>query len=193
MLRRRVDSLQSIWSVLKDARGAAIYRVEATGVRIKDCHSDSRLANGMLELRREGELARRGLDAGTTSEEWRTLDGHFDAMVAAVEVPDDAKLQVDRALVGASLRLEALTGDGSLRPVYVGRSQVGLRDLLRIRDVKGRRAGRRVACLLTRETASDLFSLRRRSSFGDWVKLVIAVAGAISGLGSLSWLLSQLL
>jgi len=218
MLRRRSGSLQSIWQVLRDAQRSAIYRVEAPGVRIKDCRSDSRLAGGLLELRKEGELARKGLDlaadgrertamgaaAGvegnyeerTRSEEWTTLDGYFDGAVAAIELPDDSKLRLvraDWALVGSSPRLEALVADGSLSLIYVGKSQVRLRDLLRMRDVSGRRAGGRVAYFLARETASDLFSFRRRSGFKDWLKLATALVGALSGLGSLSWLLSQLI
>jgi hypothetical protein len=216
MLRRRCGSHQSIWQVFKDAQKAAIYRVEAPGVRIKDCNSDGRFAGGLLELRQQGELARQGLglaqsrgrDAPSTAADvdaegesamsgaWTTLDAYFDAMVAAVELPDDSKIRsirADWALVGSSPRLEALVADGSLRLVYVGRSRVRVGDLLRMRDACERRVGGRVALFLLREVAHDLFAVRRKRGLADWLKFATAVLGVLSGLGSLSWLLSKLL
>jgi hypothetical protein len=219
MLRRRVGSPdQSIWQVFQDVRRATIYRLEAPGVRIKDCNSDGRFAGGLLELRRKGQLARRALGfaverrelivslmaggaaetskGGATSREWLTLDAYFDARVAAVELPDDSTLRSIRSewsFVGSCPRLEALARNGSLRLTHVGASQVRLRDLLRMIDARGRRVGWRVACFLARETARDLFSIRSKSGFGDWLKFATAVLGALSGLGSISWLLAQLL
>jgi hypothetical protein len=70
---------------------------------------------------------------------------------------------------------------------------VRLRDLFRMKDVTGRWAGGRVACYLAREVARDLFSIRNRTGFTGWLKLATALLGAISGLGSLSWLLSQVI
>ncbi len=215
--RLRRGSNQSIRQALTNAQRAAIYRVEAPGVRIKDCHSDSRLVGGLLELRKEGELARERLglaaegrervamgaaggieddsEGRTMSEEWSALDAHFDDAVAAVELPDDSKfrsIKADWALVGSSTRLEALVASEVLRLPYVGKSRVRLRDLLLMRDVNGRKSGARVALYLARETARDLFSVRRKSGFKDWLAFATALLGALSGLGSLSWLLSQL-
>jgi hypothetical protein len=229
--RRRVGSPdQSIWQALRDAQKAAIYRVEAPGVRIKNCSSDGRFAGGLLELRHKGELARRALDfaaAGTerwelfvtamegdvrrgskagAASEWPTLEAHFDVRVAAVELPDDSNLRSIRAdwsLIGSCPRLEALVSSGSLRLTYVGQSQVRILDLLRMRDARSHKVGWRVACFLAREASRDLvsllgkadldwFSIRRKSGFKDWLKFATAVLGALSGLGSVSWLLAQL-
>ena len=218
MQRRRAGSPdQSIWQVFKDAQRAAIYLVEAPGVRIKDCSSDGLFAGGLLELRRKGELARRALDFATerwelivtamagdvagpakggSPSEWSTLEAHFDAPVAAVELPDDSSLgsiRPDWSFVGSCPRLDSLVSNGSMRLTYVGRSQVRLRDLLTMRDARDRRVGWRVAGFLAREALRDLFSIRGKSGFKDWLKLATAMLGAISGLGSLSWLLAQLL
>lgn len=216
MLRRRIGSPDhSIWQIFRDAQRLAIYQVEAPGVRIKDCNSDGRFAGGLLELRRKGELARRALGfaaerrelvvtaraadvaraskGGATSREWSALDACFDARVAAVELPDDSTLRSIRAdwsFVGSCPRLEALVTSGAMRLTYVGQSQVRLRDLLRMSDARGRKVGLRVAYFLTREAARDLFSIRGKSGFGDWLKFTTAM---LSGLGSLSWLLAQLL
>lgn len=215
MQRRRAGSPdQSIRQVFKDAQRAAIYLVEAPGVRIKDRSSDGLFAGGLLELRRKGELARRALDFATerwelivtamagdvagpakggSPSEWSTLEAHFDARVAAVELPDDSTLRAirpDWSFVGSCPRLDALVSSGSMRMTYVSRSQVRLRDLLTMRDAWGRRVGWRVACFLAREALRDLFSIRGKSGFGDWLKFATAM---VSGLGSLSWLLAQLL
>jgi hypothetical protein len=209
---------QPIWEILGDAQKAAIYQVEAPGVRIKDCNSDGRFAGGLLELRRKGGLAQRALDFATerwelmtamggAASEWSTMEAHFDARVAAVELPDDSGLrwvQADRSLVGSCPRLEALVSSGSLRLTFVGQSQVRTLDLLRMRDARGRRVGWRVACFLARRASGDLLSIwaerasewlsaQRRSGFKGWLKFVMAVLGALSGLGSISWLLAQLL
>lgn len=218
MQRRRAGSPdQSIWQLFKDAQRVAIYRVEAPGVRIKNCRSDGRFAGGLLELRRKGELARRALDFATERWElivtamagdvagaskggatsaWSTLEAHFDARVAAVELPDDSTLRSIRAdwsFIGSCPRLEALVSSGSLRLTYVGQSQVQLRDLLTMRDARDHRVGWRVACFLAREALRDLFSIRGKRGFKDWLKFATAMLGALSGLGSLSWLLAQLL
>lgn len=79
-----------------------------------------------------------------------------------------------------------------MRLTYVSRSQVRLRDLLTMRD-RDRWVGWRVAGFLAREALRDLFSIRGKSGFKDWLKFATAMLGAISGLGSLSWLLAQLL
>ncbi|HET8861623.1 MAG TPA: hypothetical protein VFM94_00040 [Solirubrobacterales bacterium] len=217
MQRRRAGSPdQSIWQALRDAQRAAIYRVEAPGVRIKNCSADGLFAGGLLELRRKGELARRALDFATerwevivtamagdvagasksgAASEWSTLESQFDARVVAVELPDDSgrhAIRADWSFVGSCPRLEALVSSGALRFTYVGQSQVRLRDLLTMRDVRGRRVGRRVAWFLAREVLRDLFSIRGKSGFKDWLKLATAMLGAVSGLGSLSWLIAQL-
>jgi len=72
---------------------------------------------------------------------------------------------------------------------YASQSRVGLLDLWRIRDVRGRRAGARVVAFLLRELARDLFSLRGRVTFGDWIKFSGALLSTLSGL---YWLLSQI-
>jgi len=228
MHRRLVGSpRQPVWEALGDARRAAIYQVEAPGVRIKACNSDGRFAGGLLELRRKGVLAQRALDFATerwelitamtghvsgaskggAASEWSTLEAHFDARVAAVELPDDSGLRSIRAdwsLVGSCPRLEALVSSGSLRLTFVGQSQVRTLDLLRMRDARGCGVGWRVACFLVRRASSDLLSIwakrasewlsaQRKSGFKGWLKFVMAVLGALSGLGSISWLLAQLL
>jgi hypothetical protein len=217
MQRRRVGSPdQSIWQAFRDAQRAAIYVVEAPGVRIKSCSSESLFVGGLLELRRKGELARRAVGFATErrelivtamtgdingaskggASEWSTLEAHFDARVAAVELPDDSTLRSIRtgwAFIGSCPRLEALVSSGSLRLIYVGQSRVRLRDLLVMSDARGRRVGWRVACFLAREALRDLFSIRGKSGLADWLKLATAMLGALSGLGSLSWLLAQLL
>lgn len=218
LARMRRASRRSIWQQLWDALKAAIYRVEAPGVRIRDCHSDGRLVGGLLALRKEGELARERLglaaegrervamgaagvmendwEDGSMSEEWTTLDDYFNEAIAAVELPDDSKprsIKADWALVGSVPRLKAVANARILSMNYMGESRVRLRDLFLMRDVAGRRAGGRVSCFLVREMARDLFSVRNRTGFTDWLKLVTALLGALSGLGSFSWLLSQLI
>jgi hypothetical protein len=218
VLRRRVGSPdESIWEVFRDAQRAAIYLVEAPGVRIKDCSSDGLFAGGLLELRRKGELARRALDFATerwelivtamagdvagpakggSPSEWSTLEAHFDARVAAVELPDDPtvrSIRPDWSFVGSCPRLDSLVASGSLRLTYLSQPQVRLRDLLTMRDARGRRVGWRVACFFAREALRDLFSIRGKRGFKDWLTFATAMLGALSGLGSLSWLLAQVL
>jgi hypothetical protein len=215
---RRSGSAQSMGQVLKDVQEAAIFRVEAPAVRILDCHSDGRLVGGVPELRKEGELARQrlGLPADdrervasgaaavvdpdredrAVSEEWTALDAYFEQTVAAVQVPDTSKAHAIKSvwpLVGSIPRLETLVADHYLKLVFVGQSEVGLRELLRVRDVTGRKAHWHVAYFLAREMAHDLFSIRRKSGFGDWLKFATALLGALSGVGSISWLLSELI
>lgn len=215
--RRRHGSSQSVLQVLRDAQRAGVYRVEAPGVRIKDRHADSRLVDGVVGLRKEGELALERLDhapenrervamgaAGgldddsedrRMSEEWATFDACFNDTVAAVQVPDDSELhaiKTDWPLVGSSPRLEALGASDSLTFVYLGKSVVRLRDLLWMRDVHGRWAGWRFVSYIAGEIARDLFSIRRKGGLRDWLKFGTALLGAVSGLASLSWLLSLL-
>jgi hypothetical protein len=213
LLQRHCEgSERPIWEVFKDVQGAAIYRLDAPGVRVKDCRADGRLVGGPFELRRERRLARglgfalgdreRPATGASTGEDgsardalstdWRTLDGYFDQAIAAVAVPDSSKrgsIRADWALVGSSPRLEALVVDGSLSPIYMGRPRVRLSDLWRMRDVDGRRARARVVLFLVREGAKDVFSVRRLSGFRDWLRFATAAAGAV---GSLSLLISQL-
>jgi hypothetical protein len=215
--RRRGSPDQSIWQAFKDAQGAAIYLVEAPGVRIKNCCADGLFAGGLLELRRKGALAQRALDFATerwelivtamagdvagpakggAPSEWSALEAHFDARVAAVELPDDSTARSIRAewsFVAPCSRLNALVSNGALRFTYVGQAQVRLRDLLRMSDARGRRVGWRVAYFLAREATNDVFSIRGKRGFKDWLKFATAMLGALSGLGSLSWLLAQLL
>jgi len=229
LLHRRLAGSpgQSLWEALRDSQKAAIYQVEAPGVRVKDCNADGRFAGGLLELRRKGGIAQRALDFATerwelmtamtgdvagaskrgAASEWSTLEAHFDTRVAAVELPDDSGLrsiQADWSLVGSCPRLEALVSSGSLRLTFVGQSQVRTLDLLRMTDARGRRVGWRVACFLVRRASSDLLSIwaervsewlsvQSKSGFKDWLKFAMAVLGALSGLGSVSWLLAQLL
>lgn len=195
IVRRRAGSpTQSIRQLLRDRRNVAIYRIEAPGVRVMDRRSDGRFAGGLLELRKRGELARlRSARDGAAGVGWTVLEGCFEDSVAAVELPDDSTLHsltVERSLVGSTRRLEALEFDGSLKMVYVRQSRVRLRDLLWIRDVRGRGVGARVGAYLLRELARDSFSLRGRVTFADWIKFS---GGLLSALSALYWLLSQIL
>jgi hypothetical protein len=217
ILRRRAGSQQSIWEVVKDAEGAAIYALEAPGVRVKDGHSDSRLVGGTRGLRKEGERAQgqlvhavegrqpvaRGAAMRTgegipfdyaSSGEWVAMKTHFEEAVAAVEIPNDSSrsvAQLDWSFVAPIPRLEALLREGSLRLVYLGQSGVHWRDMLRMTDVAGRPAGARFAYYLARETARDLLSIRRQNGLQDWLRFATAILAFFGGLGSLAWLLSQ--
>lgn len=195
IVRRRAGSpSQSIRQLLRDRRNIAVYRIEAPGVRVKDRRTDGRFAGGLLELRKRGELARLGPPRDRAAGVgWWVLEDCFDDRVAAVELPDDSTLHwppVERSLVCSTPRLEALEADGSLRMAYVSQDRVRLGDLLRIRDVRGRRVGFRVAAFLLRELARDSFSLRGRVTSADWIKFSGALLSALS---ALYWLLSQVL
>jgi hypothetical protein len=193
MGRRRAGSpSQSLRQLFRDRRNLAIYRVEAPGVRVKDRRADGRLAGGLLELHRAGELARRGLSRdGAVGGGWGTVEGCFEGSVAAIEVPDDSVQRspaVERSLVASARRLEALESEGLLRMVYVGPARLRLGELLTIRDTRGHGAGGRAIAFLLGELARDSFSLRGRVSVGDWVKFSGALLSTLSGL---YWLLSE--
>lgn len=212
--RRRASSEQPIWRIVQDVQGSAVYAVRATGVRIKDRHSDSHLVGGTRALRKEGENARSRLvredrelvasrarasteeadGRAPMSEEWMTLDAYFEEQVAAVEIPSDSGLRTIKAdwcLVASIPRLEKLEGSGALQTQYLGTGVVGLRDLLSFRDVEGEPAGGRFAYYLAREAAHDVFSLRRQSGLRDWLRFFAASLGSVSSLGGLGWLLSR--
>jgi hypothetical protein len=208
IVRRVVSSEQPIWQVLRDVRGYSLYRVEAPGVRIKDCHADSRLSRGLLALRKEGEDAQvheeertavaLGAAAspesheseGIRSIEWQTVDRCFRELIAAVSLPDDLprpKIRLDRPVIASVPRLDGLADQGLLSISYVGRRRIGLRDLLRLTDAAGRPAGWRFARFLARRLAHDFLSPRRQRRLRDWIALVAALltsAGAIAGLVS---------
>jgi hypothetical protein len=212
--RRRVGSEQPIWNVVRDLLASAVYAVDATGVRIKDCHADSRLIGGSLGLRKEGETARdhlmreeRGLvvpgavagadgeDADAPlSEGWATLAAYFEETVAAVEIPSDLSahaIKVDWCLIVSIPRVEALAAGGSLRFHYLGVRAVRLRDLLQLRDANDEFAGMRFARFLARELVRDILSPRRQRGMRDWLRLVGTTVGFAGSLASFVWLLSE--
>lgn len=213
--RRRAGSEQPIWSVVCDVLDSAFYVVEAAGVRIKDRHGDSRLVDGALGLRQEGENARERLvreerelvsslpgatadgENGTApmSEEWMALDAYFEEAVAAVEIPGDSVLRgvrFDWCLIASIPRLEALMDQGALRFRYVGTAGVRFRELLAVREVGGGFAGTRFSYFLARELGRDLLSVRRQQGVRDWLRFAGAVLGFASSIGGIGWLLSQL-
>jgi hypothetical protein len=211
--RRRAGSEQPIWQVVTDVLGFAIYRVRASGVRVKDRHSDSRLAGGTPGLRKEGEHSRSSLvkedralvasGAGAAggagnrapmSDEWTTLDAYFRENVVGIEIPLESALRAikpDWCLVASVRRIEALTNAGVLDFEYQGTSVVRFRDLFRARDVTGRHVGVDFAYFLARSAAHDVFSIRRQQGIGDWLRFGTALFGAASSLGGLGWLASQ--
>jgi len=210
VLRRVASSEQPIWQVLKDVARYSLYRIEAPGVRIKDCRSDSRLAEGTPTLRREGEDAQiheervavaLGGAAGAEGQEgerirsigWRAVDRCFREPIAAVSLPDDShhpKLQMDRPVIASVPRLDGLGDLGLLSILYVGRHRLGLRGLMRLTDAAGKPAGRRFAGFLARELARGFLSPRRRRSRRDRVALAVA---ALTSLGAIAGLASRLL
>ena len=213
--RRRAGSEQPIWQVTRDVLDSAVYVVRATGVRIKDRHSDSRLVRGTPGLRKEGENARSRLVredrelvpsgaaaptgkegvVGPMSDEWTTLVAYFEETVAAVEIPSDSALKsmkADWCLVASIPRIELLEEAGALQFDYLGTSVVRFRDLLKVKDTSGGSAGGRVACFLARELAHDIFSVRRQHGFKEWLRFATATLGCASSLGGIGWLLSQL-
>lgn len=212
VVRRRKSSRQSISQVLRDVKRAAIYRVKAPGVRVKDGHLDGRLVAGALGLRMEGEQAQERLEdralvaAGSGSSQddspdtgisdlWATVDKSFEESVAALELPDDAvhpTLKVDWTLIGSVERLDLLTENKLFNLPYVGQSCVTWRDLLRMKDITGRPVGLRFLYYVGREASYDFISVGRKSGVRDWLKFLIVLLTAISSLGSLGWLLSQI-
>jgi hypothetical protein len=129
------------------------------------------------------------------SDEWTTVDIYLREAVAAIEVPSDSPLETfkaDWSLVGSVPRIKALEGHGALEFEYLGASKVRLRDLFKVRDVSGERAGGRFAYFLARELAHDIFSVRRQHGFKDWLRFATATLSCAGSLGSLSWLLSEL-
>jgi len=213
VVRRRASSRQSILDVLKDARQAAIYRVRAPGVRIKDGRSDARLVGGIVDLRREGEQAQERLGdralvaagpaggsdqdaAARSSATWEAIADGFDEMVAAIEMPDDAihpTLKLDWTLVAAAERLDNLRENHLFKLDFVGQSCVTRRDLLNIEDIAGKPAGRHFAYYLAREAAYDFISISRKSGASDWLRFSTAIVGFMSSIGGLGWILSKVL
>lgn len=211
VLRRRAGSEQRIVEILGDARRAAVYRVRAPGVRIKDGRLNGRLVAGALGLRREGEQERledralvatgRGGPSDEASESgrsnlWSTVDRGFKEPVAAIELPDDAvhpALKLDLTLIASVRRLEALEATKLFKLEYQGHSCVRWRDLLRMKDLSGRPAGARFLRYLVREGIADFLSLSRRKGLRAWLSFAAAVLAFLSSLGSLGWLLSKLL
>lgn len=212
VVRLRESSDQSIIQIFKDARRAAIYRVRAPGVRIKDGRFDGRLVDGARGLRKEGEQAQERLEdralvptgSGATSDDaaeigistlWSTVEDGFLEKVAAIELPDEAlhpTLKVDWPLIGSVRRLEALTKDNLFKLEYVGQSCVTWRDFLRLRDIGKKPAGLRFVYYLARGAAHDFVSLTRKSGIRDWLGFAGGLLAFLSSLGSLGWLLSQL-
>jgi hypothetical protein len=215
--RRRAGSEQPILQVVQDVLDSAVYVVRATGVRIKDRHSDSRLVGGTPGLRKEGENARSRLiredrelelvhsgaaasageesGSGPMSDEWTTLDAYLEEAVAAVEIPCDSALRsikADWCLVASIPRIKLLEEAGALQFEYLGTSVVRFRDLLKVKDTGGRSAGGRFAYFLARELAHDIFSVRRQHGFKEWLRFATATLGCASSLGGIGWLLSQL-
>jgi hypothetical protein len=66
---------------------------------------------------------------------------------------------------------------------YQGWSRVGWRDLMRLRDLDGRRIGTRFLCYLGRGAAYDFVSLTRKRGALDWVRLATTVVGFIGACG----------
>jgi hypothetical protein len=217
IFRRCASSEQPIWEIVADALQADIHHVKAHGVRISDRHADSVLVEGTPRLRTEGENAQRLLiEAAEEDRErvpaggmaifepegtgkgqspgWTLLERDFARAIAAVEVPDDDigyPAKTDWSLVGSSPRLEMLIEDGPLQIEYSG-ARVRLRDLFEFTDVNGEPAGSRFAYFLTREIAHDLFSLRRQRGFRDWLRFAGSLLTFLGGLGSLTWLASEI-
>jgi hypothetical protein len=218
IFRRRSSNNQPIWQIVGDALQADIHHVKAHGVRIRDRHADSVLVEGIPRLRTEGENAQRLLieaaeedrervpaGAAATFEPessgkgqspgWTLLERDFERAIAAVEVPDDGvdyPAKTDWSLVASIPRVEMLVKGGPLQIGYTGR-RVRLRDLLKLTDVNGNPAGGRFAYFLARETAHDLFSLRRQQGVRDWLRFAGSVLTFLGGLGSLTWLVSEML
>lgn len=212
VLRLRASTGQPIGQILGNAKRAAIYRVRAPGVRIKDGSRDARLVNGIVGLRLEGEQAQDRLgdrvlavagggssdslaDERGVSNAWATVDAAFDDMIAAFEMPDEGvhpTLKVDWALVGSVNRLEILANDLLFKFEYQGQSCISWRDLLHVRDLSGRRVGPRFFYYLGRQAAYDFVSLTRKKGILDWVRFITVVIGFITACGgALGWLLSQ--
>jgi hypothetical protein len=213
--RRRAGSQQPIWQVVRDVMGCAFYVVRGTGIRVKDRHKDSRLVGGTPGLRKEGEYARARLPmeerervvpgAGVAADgetesiapmsaEWTTLVEHFRESIAGVEIPSESALKTIKAdwcLVISIPRIERLESDGALCLDYIGTSIIRFRDLLKVRDVNGKRAGGRFAYFLARELAHDVFSVHRQRGFRDWLRFTTAMLGCASSLGGLGWFFSQ--
>jgi hypothetical protein len=214
--RSRVGSERPIWHVTKDILGWSVYAVEATGVRIRDRHRDSRLVGGTPALRQEGENARARLvredrelvasgaaplsteldePRGPVSDEWTALGLYFEESVAAIEIPSDSALQTTKAdwcLVVSIPRIRVLEKAEILRFEYLGARMVRFRDLLKTGDVSNRSVTRRIAYFFGREVAHDVFSIRRQQGFRDWLRFGSATLGFAGGLGGLGWLLSHL-
>lgn len=212
-LRLRASTKQPIRQIFSNAKGAAIYRVRAPGVRIKDGSRDAHLVNGVVGLRLEGEQAQDRLgdralavaSGGTSdaladergiSHAWATVEAAFDDMVAALEMPDEGvhpTLKVDWTLMGSVNRLEILADDLLFKLEYQGQACVGWRDFLRLRDLSGRRAGPRFLYYLGRQAAYDFVSLTRKKGIVDWVRFITVVIGFITACGgALGWLMSQI-
>jgi hypothetical protein len=213
ILRLRKSSDQSIRQIVKDVRMRALYRVRAPGVRIKDGAHDAELAQGLLGLRREGEqtqdrLADRALAVvgGSSPDEsadergasiaWAAVAAAFDESIAALEMPDEGvhpTLKVDWPLLASVDRLQLLVNDRLFRLEFVGQEQVGWRDFLRLRDLRGRRAGARFFYYLGREAAHDFISLTRKNGLLDWLRFVTVMLGLITAYGGLiAFLLSRI-
>lgn len=214
VLRLRASTGQPIRQIFSDARRAAIYRVRAPGVRIKDGSRDARLVNGVLGLRLEGEQAQDRLgdralavagagssdalaDERGVSNAWATVDAAFDDTISALEMPDEGvhpTLKVDWTLVGSVNRLEILAIDLLFKLEFQGQSCVSWRDFLHVRDLNGRRVGPRFFYYLGRQAAYDFVSLTRKERILDWVRFITIVIGFIAACGkALEWLLSQIL
>jgi hypothetical protein len=213
--RRRASSEQPIWQVVLDVLACAFYVAIATGVRIKDRHSDSHLTGGTFGLRREGEFAQSTLvqeerelvtpgvgtsgeaepGEGPISHEWTAINVYFEEAVVAIEIPSESALRTIKAdwcLLVSVPRIELLEEAGALRFDYIGTSVVRFRDLLKVRDISGAPAGGRLVYFLARELAHDVFSVRRQQGFKEWLRFATASLGCLSSLGGIGWLLSQL-
>lgn len=205
ILQRAAASEQPMWQILKDLRRFPVYRVKAAGIRVKDCHRDSRLVGGTLALRKEGEEAQvhdedrslvalggaapsEGHGVGGTSMEWQVIDRYFREPIAAIFLPDDSPhpgIRLDSPVVASIPRLDALGEDGPLSLIYLGERRMRLRDLRHLADADGKPAGLRFARFLARGLAHDFLSPGRKRSIRDWVTLAVALLtslGAIAGL-----------
>lgn len=214
IFRWRITEPRPMWRIVGDALKVALYEVRAHGVRIQDRHAASVLVGGIPRLRTEGEDAHRLLvetaeerelvapqGVGALEREgsekdrssgWTLLERDFERTIAAVEVPEEGMgypVKVDWSLVASIPRLEMLLG-GPLQISY-RRIRVRFRDLFALTDVGGNPAGLRFAYYLARETAHDLFSLRKQQTFADWLRFASSLLAFLGGLGGLSWLVSE--
>ena len=205
ILRLRKGSDQSIRQILTDAKARALYRVRAPGVRIKDGSHDAALTQGLVGLRREGEqtqdrLGDRALavvgggsgdelaDERGTPLAWAVVAAAFEEKIAALEMPDEGihpTLKTDWTLLASVDRLELLIDDRLFWFEFLGQGRVGWRDFLRLRDLRGRRAGARFLYYLGREAAHDFISLTRKNGLRDWLRFVTVLIGLITAYGGL--------